>query len=90
MWYKCKPIKLRKCSNHECPKSKYTFCNIMFMTYQVNTSKNSIKGLQLFRDQCRMWKSICEENYTSTLTTKLSQMHLFIDVLLWEGKNECF
>lgn len=80
-------IELTTCTNNTCPNSKHTTRDIMFITYQVSTS-NSIEGLQLFMDRRVEGETVKCENCTSSITTKLSQMHLFIDVLLWEGKGE--
>lgn len=77
----------RLCSNEDCTRANKIYMhNLMFLTYQINNN-NSIKELQTFLDE-RVTSEVkkCTDNCTSTITTHLSRMHLFIDILYLEGK----
>lgn len=62
---------------------------IMHFTFQINDDDN-ISKLQNFFDE-RLEKDflICGHNDCKglkTVTTDISKMHIFIDILIWEGK----
>jgi len=68
------------CLNNKYAGSKNVQNNIMFLTYQVNSSQ-LFEGLQTFLNN-RISESLkCIENCNSTISTNRSDMHLFIDVL---------
>lgn len=46
-----KAIKTKKCSNGKCPRSKNIQNNMMFLTYQVNSSQ-LFERLQIFLNKC--------------------------------------
>lgn len=76
---------IRTCSNASCLEP--TVYDLIFITYQIDDI-NLIGELQKYLDKRTSHEnSKCKENCTSTLTTNLSKMHLFIDVLFLEGKN---
>jgi len=80
-------IETKKCSNGKCTESKNIQNNIMFLTYQVNNSQ-LFEGLQTFiSNRILSENSKCIEDCYTTISTNLSDMHLFIDILFWEGKN---
>jgi len=59
----------------------------MFLTYQVN-SNQLFEGLQTFiNNRIISENSKCIKDCYTTISTNLSDMHLFIDILFWEGKN---
>ncbi|XP_022183098.1 uncharacterized protein LOC111042707 [Myzus persicae] len=63
---------------------------IMHFTFQINDDDN-ISKLQNFFDE-RLEKDflICSHNDCKglkTVTTDISEMHLFIDILIWEGED---
>lgn len=80
-------IETKKCSNEKCIRTKNIQNNIMFLTYQVNSSQ-LFEGLQTYLDNRIISEnSKCVENCNSVISTNLSDMHLFIDILFWEGKK---
>ncbi|CAH1724831.1 unnamed protein product [Aphis gossypii] len=77
-------IETKTCSNEKCIRTKNIQNNIMFLTYQVNSSK-LFEGLQTYLDNRSVSEnSKCIENCNSVISTNLSDMHLFIDILFWE------
>jgi len=74
----------------DCPVCKHTTeRKIMNFTFQMNYD-DKISTLQNFLDE-RLVNDflICGHNDCQglkTVTTSISEMHIFIDILLWEGK----
>lgn len=80
-------IETKICSKKLCPRYKNTKNNIMFLTYQVN-SGNLFEGLQTFiNNRILSENTKCIEDCISTINIELSTIHLFIDILFWEGKK---
>lgn len=75
---------IKSCSNTSCLEP--TVYDLMYITYKINNI-SLIWELQQYLDtRISIENSKCKENYTSTLTTNISKIHLFIDVLFLEGK----
>lgn len=78
--------KIITCSLKNC--INLTEQSIMFLTYQVN-KENDILQLQTFLNkQLHLYKLPCGNNCqgVKTITTNISKMHIFIDILYWEGE----
>lgn len=75
-----------KCSSNDCNFKSES--SIMYLTYQINT-EGQIKDMQTFlTERVKQDYMTCGPkcDNVKTLETNISKIHLFIDVLYWEGK----
>lgn len=79
-------IEIKKCSIDACDTQVVS--TLKYITFQVNDGE-TIKELQTYINTRTETEYInCGDNCkgVKTITTDISKMHLFIDILYWEGK----
>lgn len=79
-------IEIKKCSIDACDTQVESI--LKYLTFQVNHDDN-IKELQSYINTRTLTEYLnCGDNCSGikTITTTISKIHLFIDILFWEGK----
>jgi len=77
---------IKKCSINSCDAQVESI--LKYLTFQVS-DKNDIKELQSYIDTRTQTEYMnCGDNCSGikTITTAISKIHLFIDILYWEGR----
>lgn len=76
-----------KCSSSVCPEILNR--DVIYITYQTDMQNNIDQLQQFLNDRAnRMVQQKCVGDYCNgvkTVTSEISNMHLFIDILYWEG-----